>query len=296
MYAARRKEDVPARSSPDWSPSRTVTVVFGRIGLGWSFGVEVFGVFESFATCFLRRVSCTAALVTESSISVHAERYAAEMAEVYVFADEAGDFAFNRAPSSSRYFILTTVTMGDCSIGMELLDLRRSLALRGGFVLSEFHATNDKQRVRDLVYDAMQRASIRIDATILDKTKTQNHLRADHLRFYKEAWFLHFKYVAPQVASATDELLVVASSLQIRRKKQAIHWAVRDVVNQVSPTMFYSTAFWSAVSDPCLQIADYAAWAIQRKYESGDDRSFRLIAPLVKSEFQPFLSGPTTYY
>ena len=212
-----------------------------------------------------------------------------------MFADEAGDFVFSRAKSASRYFILTTVTMRDCSIGTQLLALRRSLALRGKFVIPEFRASHDKQRVRDLVFDAMQQSSIRIDATILDKTKTQNHLRADHLRFYKEAWYLHFKYVAPKVASATDELLVVASSLQIKRKKQAIHWAIRDVVSQVSPTMFYSTAFWPAASDPCLQVADYASWAIHRKHESGDLRSFQLIAPLVKSEFQPFLSGPTTY-
>lgn len=123
------------------------------------------------------------------------------MTQVFVFADEAGDFVFKRAQSASRHFILGTVTMTDCSVGMDLLDLRRDLALRGRFVLQEFHASHDKQRVRDLVFNVLQSSSIRIDATILDKAKTQDHLRADPLRFYKQAWFLHFKYVAPQVAS-----------------------------------------------------------------------------------------------
>jgi hypothetical protein len=218
------------------------------------------------------------------------------MGQVFVFADEAGDFVFKRAPGASRYFILGTVTMTDCGLGMELMDMRRALALRGRFILPEFHAKNDKPRVRNLVYSALQKAPIRIDATILDKTKTQDHLRADHLRFYKEAWYLHFKYVAPRVASATDELLVVASSLQIKRKKMAIHLAVRDVVNQVSPTMFYQTAFWPALSDPCLQAADYATWAIQRRYEMNDSSAFNLVASQVASEFQPFQWGPKVYY
>ena len=218
------------------------------------------------------------------------------MARIFVFADEAGDFVFVRGPGVSRYFILTTVTMDECSVGNALHDLRRDLAMRGGIVLSEFHATNDKQRVRNLVYEVLASAAIRVDATILDKPKTQDHLRTDPLRFYKQAWYLHFKYVAPKIAGASDEMLVAASSLQIKRKKLAIHVAVRDVVEQVSPTVYFETAFWPATSDPCLQVADYAAWAIQRKYESGDTRSYDLIKDKVASEFQPFKAGPNTYY
>jgi hypothetical protein len=132
--------------------------------------------------------------------------------------------------------------------------------------------------------------------TLLDKTKTQDHLRTNELRFYQQAWYLHFKYVAPRVCNPLDELFVVASSLQIRRKKQAIHEAVRDVVQQVSPTAVFHTAFWPAISDPCLQVADYVTWAIQRKYEMNDMRSYSTIRHMVHSEFQPFLGGPKTYY
>lgn len=217
------------------------------------------------------------------------------MARVYVFADEGGDFVFKRGRGISRYFIIGTATMPDCTVGTSIIDLRRELAWND-VVLEQFHATSDKQRVRDRVFDVIARSGVRIDATILDKTKTQDHLRADPLRFYKEAWFLHFKYVAQGVAGSLDELFVVASSLEIKRKKQAIHWAVKDVVQQVSPTAVFHTAFWSAASDPCLQVADYAIWAIQREYEMGDSRSYDLIRHLVKSAFEPFKSGPKTYY
>jgi hypothetical protein len=217
------------------------------------------------------------------------------MARVYVFADEAGDLVFKHGPGISRYFIIGTVTMADTAIGTEIVNLRRELAWNR-FVLYEFHAHKDKQRVRDRVFDVIANSGIRVDATILDKTKAQDHLRANPLRLYKQAWYLHLKYVAPRIARALDELFVVTSSLQIKRKKQAIHDAVLDVVQQVSPTGIFHTAFWPAVSDPCLQVADYATWAIQRKYEMGDSRSFDLIEHLVKSEFEPFKFGTKTYY
>lgn len=218
-----------------------------------------------------------------------------EVGRVYVFGDEGGDLAFRRKVGVSRYFIIGTATAGDCSLGANLLELRRELAWRGT-QLEMFHASSDKQRVRDRVFDLIAGSNIRVDATILEKVKTQDHLRANPLQFYKEAWFLHFKYVAPRVCSPLDDLFVVASSLQIASKKTAVKHAVADVVSQVSPTAVFHTAFFSAVSDPCLQIADYVTWAVQRKWESNDSRSYDLIRHLVRSSFEPFAVGKTIYY
>lgn len=72
--------------------------------------------------------------------------------------------------------------------------------------------------------------------------------------------------------------------------------AVKDVVGQVSPTVIFHTAFAPAISDPCLQIADYCTWAVQRRYEQGDDRSYNLIDHLIESEFEPFELGDQLYY
>lgn len=222
------------------------------------------------------------------------------VSRVHVFGDEAGDLAFKPpAEGISRYFIIGTVTMDDCSIGDELLELRREFAWNG-LHLDEFHATSDKQRVRDRVYDIIAQHDLRFDATILDKRKAYPYTYSDPLYFYKLAWYLHFKYVAEEIADARDELLVVASSLQIKRKikttKAAIHQAVTEVVNQVSPTVTCHCAFTPAKTDPCLQVADYMTWAIQRKHEVNDSRSYELIEDQVKSEFQPFRVGRKTYY
>jgi hypothetical protein len=217
------------------------------------------------------------------------------MSRVYVFGDEAGDLTFRRGAGISEYFIVGTATMADCSVGQAVLDLRRELAWQG-MQLEMFHACEDKQRVRDRVFDVIAQSNVRVDATILHKPKAQPHLANDPLRFYKEAWYLHFKYVAPRVCNSLDDLFVVVSSMQINRKKHAVKQAVEDIVRQASPTAVFHSAFFSAVSDPCLQVADYVTWAIQRKFERGDERSYNLVKHLVRSEFQPFLQGQKTYY
>ena len=139
------------------------------------------------------------------------------MGRIYVFADEAGNFNFDRSPGASRYFILTTVTLADCSVGHDLLELRRQLTWEGVELTDHFHATEETQ-------------------------------------------------------------------------------AVRDVVLQVARATHIQTAFWPAAIDPCLQVADYCCWAIQRKWERGDNRSHVLIAEKIASELDIFRFGSVTHY
>jgi hypothetical protein len=70
--------------------------------------------------------------------------------------------------------------------------------------------------VRGAVFDLLKRSPIRIDATVLEKRKAQPHLQGE-LVLYKMGWCLHFKYVAPRIATSQDRLLVVAASLGPRR-------------------------------------------------------------------------------
>jgi hypothetical protein len=53
------------------------------------------------------------------------------MADRYVFADEAGNFDFSLRSGASRYFVLCTVTVDECTVGDELLALRRDLGWKG---------------------------------------------------------------------------------------------------------------------------------------------------------------------
>lgn len=216
------------------------------------------------------------------------------MSERYVFADEAGNFDFSGGRNASRYFVLCTVMAEHCAAGDALLALRRDLGWRGLHLDRVFHATEDSQAIRAEVFGLLGAQDFWVDATILDKRKAQPHLRNES-SLYGMAWYLHFKYLAKQM-DASDRLFVVASSLGTKKARGALHTAIDGVVRRLSPCRSHRVAFWPAESDPCLQVADYCTWAIQRKWERGDDRSHALILPKVRSEFDVWRRGRTTYY
>ena len=203
----------------------------------------------------------------------------------YIYADESGNFDFSNNPGATEYFIMTTVLIEDHSIATELFALRRKLAWDGFGLRAGFHATEDKQRVRDAVYDILRRHSFRVDATILHKRKAQLQLRVSDMRFYQYAWFYHMRYVAPRVVSRREEILAVTASVGTKKKEAAFSAVIEEMMEQVSPTDASKSVLWTAASDPCLQVADYCSWAIQRKWETGDDRSHRLIRDKIASEY-----------
>jgi len=216
---------------------------------------------------------------------------------VHLFGDEAGDFAFVDNGRASKYFMLTTIAIADCrQLESDLLSLKRELQWDGHDLPGYFHASTDRQAVRDRVYDVLAPHDFRIDVTILEKSKTQPQLANDHFRFYKTLWYYHLKHVAPLVAKSSDDLFLVSASLTTHAKRDQAHLAFKDVASQTARTASHKTAFWDAPTDPCLQAADYCCWAIQRKWERGDDRSYVLVADKIVTEFDMFAASNKHYY
>ena len=104
------------------------------------------------------------------------------------------------------------------------------------------------------------------------------------------------KYVAPQVASWSDELFVIAASISHKRGPKGFRSAVEHVVSQTSPTRTSQVDAWPASTAPCLQVADYCCWAIHRKWERSDARSYELVKDKIRSEYDIFRGGNTLYY
>lgn len=218
------------------------------------------------------------------------------MSRRYVFADESGNFDFSRKRDATRYFILTTITTRSCAVGQKLLELRRDLAWEDLGLGGEFHATTDSQAVRDRVFATVAPFEFRVDATVIEKAKADPQIRCSEERFYQHAWYYHMKYLAPTITCSDDEVLLVAASLGTHKRRQVFRTAIEDVMQQVSGSTPFRVASWAAASEPCLQVADYCSWAVQRKWERGDSRSYDLIKRKIKSEYDLFARGSTLYY
>jgi hypothetical protein len=218
------------------------------------------------------------------------------MPDAFIFADEAGDFKFMNGVNISRYFILCTMRVVQCDIGAHLLDLRRSLLRRGEPVGDKFHASSDKQAIRDEVFRVIAQYPFRVDATVLEKCKAYPRARADEPTFYQYAWYYHAKFIVPHNINRDCDVLLTAAALETNKGKAAFKNAFNNVIQQTTRARPWRTSFALSVADPCLQAADYCAWAIQRRWEMNDSRSLELIGDRVASQFDLWRLGNLRHY
>lgn len=216
----------------------------------------------------------------------------------FVFSDEAGDFTFTRNQNASKYFIACAVVLDDCDCGLELLRLRRDLIWNEHPVGDYFHACEDRQIVRDHVFDFIRQVNVKVYAQVLEKSKAQPQIRPTKERFYQHAWFYLFKNCMRRIVTPEDELMITTASVGTKKGQAAFTEAVNDVLTQTVrlPRERWKTSFCPAMADPCLQIADYYTWAIQRKWERGDTRSYDLIKDKVAYEYDLWSHGSKHYY
>ncbi len=214
----------------------------------------------------------------------------------FLYADESGNFDFSRGAGASRYFILTTVAFQAHSLSDQLTELRRELAWQGISLPNGFHATNDSQRVRNAVFEILLDGDFRIDATILEKPKMHPRVRHENYYVYLYVWNRHIRRIASEVAAATDELMVIIAAIRFRGQQKILESAMHDAIGKASPTNRFQSALWPAASDTTLQIADYCSWAIQRKWENGDMRTYNLIKDKIQSETDLYRRRTRVYY
>jgi len=114
------------------------------------------------------------------------------------------------------------------------------------------------------------------------------------LLFYP--WFYTLKHGVAPLISAGDELLVTAASIGTKKERLTFCNELDDVANQTIRGATWVVDFRPSHCDPCLQVADYCAWAIQRKWEKGDARSYGLIKHMVTREYDLWSHGTKLYY
>jgi len=191
---------------------------------------------------------------------------------IEVWGDEAGNDDF--APTGSKFFIVATIVTSDPALANDLLALRRVLTLQGHPLHDGFHATEDRQAVRDQVFALLAQKAIRFDATIYTKSRVYDSVKKNTDYFYKWAWFYHMRYILPRVVPQDATPFIAMATLGTRKRRALLAEAMRDVVSQCLPGRRITAAYWSSASHPCLQAVDYYTWAVGRLHEGCDPRSY----------------------
>lgn len=186
--------------------------------------------------------------------------------------------------------------MTSCEVGHDLLALRRELLWKKAPVRDYFHATEDRQIVRDAVFEAIRGHKFEIQATIMEKAKAREHIRSSKHRFYQYGWLYHFRHALLPHVKDDHEYLFTTASIGTKKGQAVFTNAINDVIQQHLKRENWRTSFGPCSNDPCLQVADYCTWAIQRKWERDDRQSYDLIKDRINYEYDLWSHGRTLYY
>lgn len=216
---------------------------------------------------------------------------------MYIFLDEGGDLNFS--DSGTRYFTLTAVSqMRPFTIEPELLILKYDL-IEKGLGIEYFHAAEDRQLVRDRVFAAITRHPdrVQVDTIVVEKPKTGPALQPAEY-FYPRilGYLLQYVFRSRRITDF-DELIVITDSLPVSVKRRAFEKGIKQELARMLPQhVQYRLFHHASKSSIGLQIADYCNWAIFRKWEGKDARSYAVIQELIRSEFEIFRTGTRYYY
>ncbi len=216
---------------------------------------------------------------------------------LFVYVDEAGNFDFSAG--GTRYFVVSCLVVSPpFSCHHALLDAKYEF-LRQGFNLEYFHASENKQIVRDAVFSALapHLESLGVYSIILQKNKAHPRLH-DPRRFYPLAVGWLMKHALPRsLNDATRSLVVVTDSIPLsKRRREAEKSLKASIAASVPDSTSYHIFHHQSRSDLNLQIVDYVNWAIFRKWEREDARAYQYIRAAIRSEGDLFRAGTVEYY
>ncbi|MFN7101397.1 MAG: hypothetical protein ACK4N1_02140 [Pseudorhizobium sp.] len=91
-------------------------------------------------------------------------------------------------------------------------------------------------------------------------------------------------------------MLVTTASLGTKKERSSFKNSLSDVMHQTIKNGKWAVDFRPSQCDPWLQVADYCAWAIQRKWERGDGEAYDLIKDRITYEYELWKHGTKLYY
>jgi len=214
---------------------------------------------------------------------------------VYLFVDESGDFNFSQSGSPYYYFGALTTT-NPLPLSDALTQLRCELN-RDGLELGRFHASEDRQTVRDRVFATLRAVGgFQFDAVVIEKRKAHPNLY-DEVRFYPQFANYLLRYILYRYRDPSQEVVVITDRLpSAKRKKKDVEQAFKGFMRKNLGPRRFSIQHETSAAYPCLQAADYCIWAVHKKWSHGELRPIQAIADFIRSEFDIFRSGSQIYY
>ena len=228
---------------------------------------------------------------------------------LFLFIDESGNFDFSSR--GTKYFVLTGMsTFIPVEERSKLLELRYRL-LKDGVDQEYFHATEDKQSVRNDVFKLIVslKDNLEVHSVIAQKNKAnpvlykENYIkkgkkinRVVGAEFYERNCRTLLQYVFRGYADKNiNKIIVVLGAIFTKDKQSYILKTLKKYLKE-NFSLPFEIYFHQSQADLNSQLADYFGWSIYIKYERNEERPYKLVKNRIKSQFEIFSKGSTIYY
>jgi Protein of unknown function (DUF3800) len=186
----------------------------------------------------------------------------------YIFLHEARNLDFSS--NGTRFFVLGALTMDRPShLYADLAHLKYEL-IEQGVNIEYFHAAEDRQLVRDRVFDVVRRIWL-TSGSIRSSWKSGKPGRHFSTRksFYPRMLGYLLRFVIEYVLDSAHEIIVFTDRLPIQRKRRAIEKAVKQTLATVLPRgVPYRVYHDDSKSNFGLQVAGSGIEVIQDRSNS----------------------------
>jgi hypothetical protein len=219
---------------------------------------------------------------------------AATSQTLFIFIDESGNFDFSNR--GTEHFVMAGVaTLSPIESAAAMHRLRYQLLAQGVDVPS-FHAAEDRQFIRDVVYETLARSrGLLAHAIYGEKRRAAPQLQSDsqlHSLFGRALirYFLHvfhgFEY---------QQVVVIFDQALTKRKQGDFQGFIKSELKTLGKP--FHVYFQRMMTDMNGQIADYVAWSKFVQLERSEQRPWaNLGGTLAPSDFNIFRNGHTVYY
>lgn len=215
--------------------------------------------------------------------------------DYFIFLDESGNYDFSRKGTS--HLVYTAVSSGQIDAGVAELHALKHWFIAGGEEFEYFHASEDAQMVRDAVFKLICQLPIRVDSIVVEKSKASPNIRPIE-RLYPRMFEILLSYLLKGLPRLPSRIHIFCDTPDLKRSVRAVEKGIKLAITPLAREkgLKCTVLLHASKSHPYLQIADYCGWAVYKKWNGSDFRSYQLIMHMVLNEFDVFQWGLKRWY
>lgn len=213
-----------------------------------------------------------------------------------LFLDESGNFDFS--PTGTRYLVLTSLVARDVMPTVVELHRFKHEVITQGENLEYFHATEDRQWIRNGVFNIIGVCDhLTVHTVVVEKAGIDPALYDMHKFYLFACQHLFAGTFAHEPPSSFDHVIVFMDSIPVRRVRRATLKGIKEnLKGYLAPGQRYDILMHASKSHPYLQIVDYLSWAVYVKWTRAERRPWNSIAHLIRTENEIFKDSERRYY